>query len=108
MAMFAAGGNDGNEVVFDAEAKDLFDSFRVFCNRKNVSFIIFCFPIRTIGANIVGMTSSVVMLYIICQFTLNKNKIVSFSSFNNKMKEKKELNKNKIFNTENIFICLHN
>lgn len=62
MAMFAVGGNDGNEVVFDAEAKDLFDSFRVFCNRKNVSFVIFPSSIRSIGVNIVGMTSYVVML----------------------------------------------
>ncbi|XP_004513116.1 U-box domain-containing protein 52-like isoform X2 [Cicer arietinum] len=27
---------DGNETVIDGESKDLFDSFRVFCNRKNI------------------------------------------------------------------------
>jgi hypothetical protein len=38
---YCAGGNytDNNDVNKDAiddESKDLFDSFRVFCNRKNV------------------------------------------------------------------------
>jgi len=33
---YGAANSDVNEDAMDSESRDLFDSFRVFCNRKNV------------------------------------------------------------------------